>query len=295
MATQKTGSGSREIVSTAASASALTLKKGLAILSLFDSDNPEWTFSEMWRRAGLSRPTAFRMVKTLEEAKYLSFDASKGTYHLGVSMLKGSYLMLSPSELARTAHPYMCQLTQTTTETSILAVESDHVAIIAARVLTPRPFKPDNPVGLAMPGLANVHTRIFLAYRPESEQRGALAFPQEKRTPYTRTDPADLAAELRKIRRDGVAFGLQEWNLGMCAAGAPVFDARGQVRASLAVVAPSERFGANERESHAASVVQAARQISADLGYQEHPGSDAPLERDQKPGRERVVWFVNGP
>lgn len=252
--------------------SALTLKKGLSILSLFDSDHPEWTFGDIWRRAGLSRPTAFRLVKTLEEAKFVSFDASKGTYHLGVSILKGSYLMLSPSELARTARPFMDQLTEITTETSILAVEADHVAIIAARVLTPRPFKPDNPIGLPMPGLANVHTRIFLAYRPESEWPAALAGSIEKRTPHTRTDPEALAAELNQIRREGVAFGLQEWNLGMCAVASPVFDAGGQVRASLAIVAPDERFGPPERESHAGAVIETAGLVSSALGYHRQRG-----------------------
>jgi DNA-binding IclR family transcriptional regulator len=251
--------------------SALTLKKGLSILSLFDADNPEWAFTDIWKRAGLSRPTAFRLVKTLEEAKYLSFDASKSTYHLGVSILKGSYLMLSPSELARIARPYLDQLTETSTETSILTVEADHVAIIAARVLTPRPFKPDNPVGLPMPGFANVHTRVFLAYRPESEWRAALAAPIEKRTPYTRTDPEELAAELLKIRREGVAFGMQEWNLGMCAVAAPIFDAGGQVRGSLAIVTPTERFGTEDRAAYAAALLDSARQVSSALGYDRDP------------------------
>ena len=246
---------------------ALTLKKGLSILSLFDSDHREWTFAEIWRKAGLSRPTAFRLVKTLEEAKYLSFDADKGTYHLGVSILKGTYLMLSPAELARVAHPFMERLAASTTETVVLAVWVDHEAVVADRVLTPRPFKPDNPVGLAMPGLANIHTRIFLAFGPERERMMAIGRLVEKRTPYTTTDPEALAATLERIRHEGVAFGLQEWNLGMCAVGAPVFAAGGQVRASLAVVAPVERFGEAEQLAYAAAVRDTAAEISASLGY----------------------------
>ncbi len=271
MADQEDGSGAK--TGGPGIAAALTLRKGLSILSLFDSDHPEWTFTDIWKSAGLSRPTAFRLVRTLEEAKFLSFDASKGTYHLGVSILKGSYLMLSPSELARTARPFLDRLTEITTETSILAVEADHVAIVAARVLTPRPFKPDNPVGLPMAGLANVHTRLFLAFRPEKEWQAVLRTPIVQRTPYTRTDPEELAAELAEIRREGVAIGMQEWNLGMCAVAAPVFDAGGQVRASLAIVAPSERFGPAQRQSYVTEVMQAARLVSAALGYHEHKGT----------------------
>jgi DNA-binding IclR family transcriptional regulator len=246
---------------------ALTLKKGLSILSLFDSDHREWTFAEIWRKAGLSRPTAFRLVKTLEEAKYLSFDAEKGTYHLGVSILKGAYLMLSPTELARVAHPFMEQLAATTTETVVLAVWVDHEAVVADRVLTPRPFKPDNPVGLAMPGLANIHARIFLAFGPERERMMAIHRLVERRTPYTTTDPEALAVTLEQIRREGMAIGIQEWNLGMCAVGAPVFDAGGQVRASLAVVAPIERFGEVEQLAYASAVKDTAAEVSASLGY----------------------------
>jgi DNA-binding IclR family transcriptional regulator len=273
--TNSSGAGQAE----SGTPSALTLKKGLSILTLFDADHPEWALSDIWRRAGLSRTTAFRLVKTLEEAKFLSFDASKGTFHLGVSILRGSYLMLSPSELARTARPFLDRLTESTTETSILAVEADHVAIIATRVLTPRPFKPDNPVGLPMVGFGNVHTRIFLAYRPESEWAAALAAPIEQRTPYTRTDRESLLAELAKIRREGVAFGMQEWNLGMCAVAAPVFDAGGQVRGSLAIVAPNERFGPAEKESHAGAVVDTARQLSTALGYSGYTAENAPAAK----------------
>ncbi len=60
---------------------------------------------------------------------------------------------------------------------------------------------------------------------------------------------------------------MQEWNLGMCAVAAPVFDAGGQVRASLAIVAPDERFGPAERESHATAVIENARLLSSALGY----------------------------
>lgn len=245
----------------------LTLRKGLSILNLFDSDHPEWTFTEIWNHAGLSRPTAFRLVRTLEEARYLFYDSEKGTYHLGANILKATYLMLSASEVARIARPYMNELAAATTETVHLAVEADGEPLIIARVLTSRPFKPDNPVGMSMPGLANVHSRILLAHRSEREQREALAARLEKSTEYTVTDPELLFAELAKIHREGVACSLQEWYLGMCAVGAPVFDAGGAVRASLAVVAPSERFDPKGQAEYAAAVKMAAGKMSRALGY----------------------------
>jgi DNA-binding IclR family transcriptional regulator len=139
-------------------------------------------------------------------------------------------------------------------------------------VVTSRPFKPHNAVGSAMPGLANVHTRVFLAFGPESARAAALSRPIEKRTEHTVTDPAALAEELAKIRREGMAFGLQEWNVGMCAVAAPVFDSAGEVRACIAVVAPTERFGPAEMKSYARALKETAAALSRELGHRKSGG-----------------------
>jgi DNA-binding IclR family transcriptional regulator len=245
----------------------LTLKKGLQVLSLFDVEHPEWAFADMWKRAGISRPTAFRLVKTLEDLEYLSYDPRSGKYHLGVRMLRATYLMLSHTELARIAHPHMLALAEATTETVVLAVWTGQAAMIVDRVPTSRPFKPDSTLGTFMPTLANVHSRVFLAFGPESARAAALAEAHEPRTQFTITDRAKLAEELARIASEGVAFGMEEWNLGMCAVAAPVFDSGNEVRACMAVVAPVERFGPKERVLYGAAVQQATANMSRQLGY----------------------------
>ena len=249
----------------------LTLKKGLQILGLFDVDNPQWAFADIWKRAGISRPTAFRLVKTLEDLDYLSYDPQTGRYHLGVSMLRATYLMLSHTEMARIAHPHMLELAELSTETVVLAVWTGQAAMIIDRVATSRPFKPDSTLGTFMPTLANVHTRVFLAFGPESMRVAALTKPPERRTQFTITDPLKLADELARIAREGVAYGIEEWNLGMCAVAAPVFDSAKEVRACLAVVAPVERFGPEERVRYAAAVRASAAAMSRQLGCRLDP------------------------
>ena len=244
-----------------------TLEKGLLVLSLFGVECPEWTLKEIREAVGLSKATGFRLVKTLENLKFLAYNPKKGTYHLGSSMLRGVYLTLSHSELARVADPHIRRLSAETTETANLAVWTDQGAMIIDAIYTTRPFKPYNPPGLFMPGLSNIHARVFLAYGPESAWPAAIAASSEPRTEYTVTDPQQLIEELRKVKREGVAFGLEEYQLGMCAVGAPVFDSSGEVRACIAVVAPSERFGPEEMMSYSAAVREAAVQLSQELGY----------------------------
>jgi IclR family KDG regulon transcriptional repressor len=243
-----------------------TLEKGLQILSLFDVSRPEWTLKDIRAVAGLPKATGFRLVKTLENLRYLAFDAKSGTYHLGSAMMKAAYLTLSHSGLMRLAGPYVQALADATTETVDLSVWTDQGSMIVHTVYTPRPFRPYNPPGMVMSGLTNVHSKIFVAFGPESAWDRAIA-QSVARTPYSITDPDRLREELRKVRRERVALGIEEHNLGMCAVGAPVFDGTGEVRAILAVVVPSERFGPPERTAYGRAATDVAAHLSQELGY----------------------------
>jgi DNA-binding IclR family transcriptional regulator len=261
----RSGPGSATAGGTAASPSR-TLEKGLQVLGLFDVEHPEWTLKDIRLKAGLPKATSFRLVKTLENLRFLAFDAKSGTYHLGSAMMKAAYLTLSHSGLVRIAKPYVQALADITTETVDLAVWTDQGAMIVHTVYTPRPFRPYNPPGMVMTGLTNVHSKLFVAFGADSYRDRAIA-ENIARTPHSIVDPDRLREELRKVRRERIANGLEEHNLGMCAVAAPVFDSTGVMRASLAVVAPTERFAPSQRNEHAKAVVEMAARLSAEFGY----------------------------
>ena len=245
----------------------LTLEKGIRILDCFDVEHPEWNLADMAAHAGVARPTAYRLVKTLVSLKYLERDPATSTYRLGPGLMKATYLMFSHSELARVAHPFIMELATETTESACLGVWRDYEVLIVDVVLAPRPFKPSVPIGLVMPTFGTAHSKVFLAFGPEHVRQRALAQKLERRTDYTIVDPQELEQVLNQVKHEGVAFGLQEWEVGTCAAAAPIFGSNGQIIAALAVVAPNERFGPAEMRTCAAAVRQASARISQEFGY----------------------------
>ncbi len=246
----------------------LTLEKGIRILDCFDVEHPEWNLADMAARAGVARPTAYRLVKTLVAFKYLERDPATSTYRLGPGLMKATYLMFSHSELARIAHPFMEELATATTESICLGVWRDYEVLIVDVILASRPFKLSLPIGLVMPSFGTAHSKIFLAFGPEHIRRRALAQELERRTEYTIVDPQELDQVLDQVKREGIAFGLQEWEVGTCAVAAPIFGSSGQVVAALAVVAPNERFGPAEMRTCAAAARATAARISQELGHQ---------------------------
>ncbi len=244
------------------------LSRGLSIIRCFDNGHRELGLIEISRLTGLHKTTTFRLVKTLESAEFLALDDATGKYHLGRSIFRAVYLLLSATELVRVAHPHMERLAEETGESIVMTVWTEEGPLLAHIVLTRRQFKPPVETGLIFTDLANASTKVFLAFGPEGRRAAALAKPLAKLTEHTISDPEKMAKELDRVRTSGVAYDIQEYREETCAVAAPVHDSSGEVRLVLCVVAPVERSVPQNMTRYAKAVKKAAADVSRELEYQ---------------------------
>jgi IclR family transcriptional regulator, KDG regulon repressor len=244
-----------------------SLSRGLQLLSLFDSEHQEWSIDEMTQKTALPRMTVWRMLRTLEAADYVVRDPVTSLYHLGPAMLVSMYLSWGYTPLLRAARPYLEALSRNTEEHVTLAVEIDGAAVSVDRVDSPRFFHREMALGRIIGDTANAHGKIFAAFKSPAERTQILGLSRPQLTPNTITDPSALKLELERVAEEGVAFDLEERDIGTCAVAAPVFDQVGSVIATIAVLVPTGRFGLEERRSCAEAVRASAASLSAFLGY----------------------------
>ena len=249
------------------------LSRGLSILRCFDNEHRELGLIEISRKVGLHKTTTLRLVKTLESANFLALDQASCKYHLGRSMFLASFLLQAPIELARVAHPHMQHLANETGESVVLSVWTEEGPLCAHMVLTARRFKPPVETGVVFTDWANASSKIFLAFGPEKRRAAAIRQPQLRLTEHTIVDPCKMALELDRVRREGVAYDLQEFHLDSCAVAAPVYDSVGAVRMALALVAPVERSTPLNMSHYAESVRKTAASLSRELQPQCADGS----------------------
>jgi DNA-binding IclR family transcriptional regulator len=245
------------------------LAKGLAMLGLFDAEHREWTLDEMVAELSLPRMTGYRMARTLQSAGYLVTDPQSGRYRLGPALLASTYLSEGYAELVGIARPYLESLVDVTGESATLAVDVEGVAVCVDMLDSPRPHKRQVAVGRVIGDTANAHGKMYAAALPDEERERLLALPHERLTPRTITDPEELAAELERVRDEGVAFDIEERDLGTCAVAAPVRDQMGNVIGSIGVIVPTGRFGPDERRTCVSAVRASGAALSAFLGYAE--------------------------
>lgn len=243
------------------------LAKGLAMLALFDAEHREWSLDEMTGALGLPRMTGYRMARTLQDAGYLVIDEATGKYRLGPALLAATYLSEGYADLVTLAQPYLESLVEQTGESVTLAVEIDGVAVCVAMLDSPRPHRREVAVGRVIGDTANSHGKMFAACKPDAERERIVNSVHERHTARTITDPETLARTLDEARRADVAFDIEERDIGTCSVAAPVRDQTGAVIATLAVVVPTGRFGAEEKTACAAAAKETAARFSTFFGY----------------------------
>jgi IclR family transcriptional regulator, KDG regulon repressor len=244
-----------------------SLSRGLQILSLFDSEHQEWTLDGMVEAIALPRMTVWRMLKTLEAADYVVRDPITSLYGLGPAMLVSMYLTWGYASLLRAARPYLEALSRETEEHVTLGVEVGGSAVSVDGVDSLRFFHREMALGRIIGDTSNAHGKVFAAFKSHAEREQIIARPHPQLTGNTITDPVALGLELDRVVREGVAFDVEERDIGTCAVAAPVFDQVGSVIATMAVLIPTGRFGPDQRRKCAQAVRGAAASLSAFLGY----------------------------
>jgi DNA-binding IclR family transcriptional regulator len=109
--------------------------------------------------------------------------------------------------------------------------------------------------------------KAILAFSSPSVRRRVLNGRLPRLTPNTITDPRRLEEQIQDILRNGVAFDLEEHDIGTCALGAPIFNSEGKPVAALVVVGPAQRIRTQKDSPVAVRLKEVAVRISRRLFY----------------------------
>jgi DNA-binding IclR family transcriptional regulator len=200
-----------------------TLRKALGILDAFALAERPLSVAEVAVRAGVTRPTAHRLVQTLVGEGYLSQDPRDGRIAPGYSVLKLAGSLLDTNRVRLEALPYLENLARLSGERANLGILHRDQTLYLAGVEKPSLPTIYSRFGKVVPAYCSALGKAMLAYLPERELQDFL-----KRQPLTRltdatiTDEAALRAELAKVRESGLAVDNEEHAIGVCCMAAAI-------------------------------------------------------------------------
>jgi DNA-binding IclR family transcriptional regulator len=190
----------------------------------------------------LPRPTAHRMIATLEDLKFLQKMPVKGKYAIAPKLVGLASSILGSTIVYAPMQALLSSVAQKTGETCGLALMSSGEVEYIASVMGQSPLTLQFQAGQKAPLHCTSSGQVFLAGLSSEELAAYLASgPWEQLTPKTVTEPKALGERLRKVRSQGYAANESEYIVGVVGAAVPIEDSEGKVIAALTLSAPMSR------------------------------------------------------
>lgn len=234
--------------------------RALEILMAFTAADYELSAGELLKRVDLSRPTLYRLLRTLEQSGFVVAVGEPQKFSLGPSVARLAHVWSSNLDISGIAQPMMRKIWEQSGETVALFVPQGAFRICVAELPSEHPLSFRRGVGYRERIVLGASGRAILAHA-----RNGL----DELTSYSTERPIDLekySGELDSIRKRGYAVSKDELIQGAVAVAAPFFDGGGQVAGSIAVFGPSARIHAAQIESYAKLLISEAQSLSRALG-----------------------------
>ncbi len=251
------------------------LARGLDVLACFSAERPAMSLSEVAAQVGLARPTARRLLLTLEELGFVR--STGGQFELTPRVLGLGMAYIGALGLWDIARPHLAELVAVTGESSSMAQLDGSDIVYEARVAVPKLITLRVEIGTRFPAAQTSQGKVLLASLPPDQLAEVLATPSRSGLPpYIGRSPEQLAAELTDVRARGWALADEELAPGIRSVAVPVRDGAGVVRAGMNVtVQASETSIDRLLAEHLPRLLRTAGDISAEWAlWQSRPHAE---------------------
>ena len=249
------------------------IARGLDVIRAFGPGQPVMSLAGVAGASDLPRPTARRILLTLEQLGYAR-QVGAGGYELTPRVLDLGMSYVLSRGLWEVARPHMEALVSRTRESSSIAQLDGSDIVYVARVAVPKIVTLAVTIGTRFPAMQTSLGKVLLAALPLTEAEQVLAEPSRSGiTPRWQPDATERAASLREVRARGWALTDEQLAPGIRSVAVPLRDGDGRVIAALnvnshAAETPLEVLTGK----HLPLLLQTAGAISADwAAYQSVP------------------------
>jgi IclR family transcriptional regulator, pca regulon regulatory protein len=239
--------------------------RGLDVIKAFGPDRPRLSLAEVAAATGLARPTARRILRTLEALGYVR--AETGGFALTPRVMELGLTYVQSLGLWDVARPQMERLVARTHESTSIAQLDGSDIVYVARVAVPKIIALRVSIGTRFPAPQTSLGKVLLAGLEPEELDDVLAQPSRSGVqPRWQPSRSELDAVLHEVRAKGWALTDEQLAHGIRSVAAPLRDGSGRVIAAMNVtVHAAETSVETLIADYLPLLLQAAGDVSADF------------------------------
>src|SRR5215467_2098118 len=190
------------------------IARAAAILRALEDQALGLSLGQIAQRVGLARSTVQRIVSALESENLVIAASPTGRVRLGPTIARLAASV--QTDFVSIARPYLLRLSEELRETVDLAIVKKNHLVFIDQVIGPQRLRTVSAVGETFPLHCTANGKAYLASLDEPAIEQLIGQSYEARTPNTLTGLSALLADLRNVRKTGVAYDREEHTLGIC-------------------------------------------------------------------------------
>jgi IclR family transcriptional regulator, acetate operon repressor len=205
------------------------------------------TVVELSERTGISKPTVYRILNTLDSGGFVDRDASSRKYILGPALIGLGRATRNSAELIRYVRPTLMELRKKYNETVNLGVLSYGKVIYLDTLESGQQLRVTVPMTIEN----NAHTTalgkaILAAMSEDSALRIISSMYASKANQSSRYTEPEFIENIRSSRQQGFAIDNEDDAVGFRCVAAPIFSSNGDPIAAISISAPTTRVSLDE-------------------------------------------------
>lgn len=235
-------------------------------------DEREIGITELSQRVMMSKSTVYRFLQTMKSLGYVAQEGESEKYSLTLKLFELGARALQNVDLIRSADIQMREISRQTKETIHLGALDEDSIVYIHKIDSMYNLRMYSRIGRRNPLHSTAIGKVLLAWRDPEEVKEIISHIEFTcSTPRTVKNAQELLTVLDKVREQGYGEDNEEQEEGLRCIAVPVFDRFGVVIAGLSISFPTLRFSEEHLHDYVAMLHNAARIISAQMGYHDYP------------------------
>lgn len=246
-----------------------SIVKAARVINMLAAASEPMSLAQMATEMAISKSTLHGIISTLVDVKFVTQERHSMRYQLGTRLFEIGSAISSQWNARKIAYPFIQQIVAEVGETVHMAVLDDYEVLYINKQESTSSIRIVTDVGVKLPAHCTGLGKALLSGKSKLElQFMVKSKGLSKHTEFTITDFESLWKEMELIRSRGYATDEQEFVEGLRCVAVPVFDHAGEITAALSVSGPVSRMTDDKFELCRESLMKAADEISAGMGYE---------------------------
>ncbi|MFE1963146.1 IclR family transcriptional regulator [Streptomyces sp. NPDC059479] len=221
-----------------------TARRALRLVEAVAAASSPVALQDLADAVGLSKSTAYRLLRVLQEESYVT-RADSGGYRIGTRLMGLAAEVMPRADVFAGARPMLRALADLSGETATLHLRAGDEAVLVLGAESDYELRRAAHIGSATPLYRGASGQAILAFLPADEVTAIVQRADEK------TRPEEVERALSMVRADGYALSQAANHPGLLGVAVPILTTTRHVAASVAISGPADRWTARRAAAFA--------------------------------------------